>query len=69
MGPVSVTFSVGDSQESAAITIVNDAVVEQLMESFGLSLSSSDNATDVSGATSQATIIDDDRKITKKHWL
>ena len=66
---MSVTFGVGDSQESAAITIVNDAVVEQLMESFGLSLSSSDNATDVSGATSQATIIDDDRKITKKHWL
>ena len=61
-GPVSVTFGVGDSQASAAIAIINDAVVEQLMESFGLNLSSSDNAADVSGATAQATIVDDDSK-------
>ena len=60
---MSVTFGVGGSQASASITIINDNAVEQLMESFGLSLSSSDNAVDVSGATSQATIIDDDRKI------
>ena len=60
---MSVTFGVGDSQASASITIINDNAVEQLMESFGLSLSSSDNAADVSSATSQATIIDDDRKI------
>ena len=66
-GPVSATFGVGDSQASASITIINDAVVEQLMESFGLSLSSSDNAVNVSGATSQATIVDDDRKIILKN--
>ena len=57
---MSVTFGVRSSIASAAIAIINDKVVEQLLESFGLSLSSSDNAVDVSGATAQATIVDDD---------
>ena len=57
---MSVTFGVRSSIASVAIAIINDNVVEQLLESFGLSLSSSDTAVDVSGATSQATIVDDD---------
>ena len=57
---MSVTFGVGESQASASIDIINDDVVEQLLESFGLSLSSSDSAVDTTGGTSQATIGDDD---------
>ena len=59
---MSVTFGVGDSQASASIDIINDDVVEQLLESFGLSLSSSDSAVNTAGGTSQATIRDDDSK-------
>ena len=59
---MSVTLGVGESQASASITIIDDDVVEQLLESFGLSLSSSDSAVNTAGGTSQATIVDDDGK-------